>query len=67
MAAKRLLHEALNIHTINAGMLLKQVREINALQINNSGDFGIKCHTSVNEPYFYETSYKYNTLANKQG
>ena len=62
MGAKRLLYEALALRKTNAGMMLKQVREINAMAIYNKEDFGVQCHTTTNEPYFYETAYKYNCL-----
>jgi len=40
LAARKLIHEALSLRKMHAGKLLKQVRSINSLEINNAQDFG---------------------------
>jgi len=60
LAAKKLLHDALSLRKSNAGYFLKQVRNINALEINTKDDFGECFHTPNREPFFYETAYKHN-------
>ena len=47
------------LRTFNAGMLLKHIRQVNSLQINEKEDFGETGHSLSSEPYFYESSYKY--------
>ena len=41
--------------------MLKQVWNIDSLEINNAQDFGECLHTAGSEPFFfYQTAYKYN-------
>jgi len=60
LAAKKLLHDALSLRKSNAGYFLKQVRNINALEINAKDDFAEFFHTPNRKPFFYETAYKHN-------
>jgi len=60
LAARKLVHEALSLRKMHAGKFLKQVQNINSLEINNIDDFGECLHTSGTEPFFYETAYKRN-------
>ena len=46
LAAKKLVHEALSQRKLHAGKLLKQIRNINALEINDKKDFGERSHMS---------------------
>ena len=50
---------------MHAGKLLKQIRNINALEINDEKDFGERSHTTSSEPFYYETGYSYNYLQYK--
>ena len=59
IAAKRLLHKALQMHKEHAGSLLKTVRTVQSMQISGADDFGEGCHTASTEPYFYDSAYNH--------
>ena len=61
VAAKRLLNKALQVRKEHAGSLLKTVRTVQSMQIDqisSAEDFGEGCHTASTEPYFYDSACK---------
>ena len=59
IAAKRLLNKALQLRKEHAGALLKTTRAVNGLNITGRDDFGVGCHTTSSEPYFYDSAYRH--------
>ena len=59
IAAKRLLHKALQQRKKYAGSLLKTARTVKAFDLLSSSDFGKTCHTASSEPFFYDTAYQH--------
>ena len=55
-AAKRLCNKALQLHKEHAGALLKTTRAVQNLKIKGRDDFGEGCHTTVSEPYYYDSA-----------
>ena len=59
LAARRLLHKALQVRKDHAGSLLKCITSIKSLQITQRADFGKGCHTMASEPFFYDSAYQH--------
>ena len=59
IAAKRLLHNALQLRKSCAGSLLKTTRAVRSFELKSSSDFSESCHTVATEPYFYDTAYRH--------
>ena len=58
MSAKRLVTKALQVRKEHAGSLLKIVRTVYSIQINEPEDFDEGCHTASTEPFFYDSAHE---------
>ena len=58
ISADALLAKALSARRANAGSLLKAIREVNAIKLEENDILvGNRYHTAGSEPYFFDTSY----------
>ena len=57
VAARRLVHVALQQRKELVAKLLSRAKKVNAITINSRGDFGEGTHRRSSDPYFYEASY----------
>ena len=57
VAARRLVHVALQQRKVLVAKLLNKAKKVNAITINGRGDFGEGIHHRSSDPYFYEASY----------
>ena len=57
VAARRLVHVALQQRKELIAKLLSRAKKVNAITINSRGDFGEGTHRRSSDPYFYEASY----------
>ena len=60
IAATRLVYKALQVRKYFAGTLLKAVRSITKIDINQLADFGEGMHCAHSEPFFYESAYVFS-------
>ena len=59
IAAKKLIHKILSLCKLNAGMLIKYVRNLNSQNFNGRDDLGKACHSVASEPFYYDTAYNH--------
>ena len=62
IAVKKFVCTILSIRKLNAGLLIKHVRNVNSQNIFSREDFGNACHSVWSEPFFYDTGYRHLTL-----
>ena len=55
------MHEILSLRKMNAGMLIKFVRNVNAQTVDSRDDLGKACHSAASEPFYYDTAYHHPT------
>ena len=59
IAAKKFVYTILSIRKLNAGLLIKHVRNVNSQNVLSREDFGNASHTVLPEPFFYDTGYRH--------